>query len=94
MSRKTRDRIRRWIRGIIGGAIGSGANGLTVMIADPVTFNPATSGGLQKLAFVMGISAAVGAALFLKQHPLPDEDEAAPTYALCPTCGRPMGISS
>jgi hypothetical protein len=68
------DTLLKWTRGLIGGAISGGANGVSVMIADPANFNFTTAGGAQKLLFVMGISAAVGAALYLKQHPLPGDD--------------------
>lgn len=64
--------IRQWGRGVLGAAINSAASALTVVIVDPHTFNPA-DGGLMKLLSVMGVSAAFGAALYLKQHPLPGD---------------------
>ena len=64
---------KKWARGLIGAAINSAASAVTVVIVDPSDFNP-LDGGLTKLLTVMGVSALFGAALFLKQHPLPDED--------------------
>jgi hypothetical protein len=75
---------------LLGGAIASGANGLSVLLADPVNFNLTTSGGISKVLFVMAVSAAVGAALYLKNHPLPDEDADGVALPLCPSCARPV----
>lgn len=66
--------IKKWGRGLIGATISGGANGIAVLIADPVNFSPSTAGGTGKLLFVIGISAAVGSALYLKQHPLPGDE--------------------
>lgn len=65
--------FRRWSRGLLGAAINSAATAVSVVIVDPTDFN--VGGGLVKLLSVMGASALVGAALYLKQHPLPEEDE-------------------
>lgn len=65
--------IRKWGRGLLGAAINSAASVVTVVIVDPLDFNP-LNGGLLKLLSVMGVAAAFGAALFLKQHPLPEEE--------------------
>lgn len=64
---------RRWARGLIGAAINSAASSVTVVTVDPNAFNP-INGGLAKLATVAGVSALFGAALYLKQHPLPEEE--------------------
>lgn len=64
---------RHWGRGLLGAAINSAASAVTVVIVDPLDFNP-LNGGLTKLLSVMGVAAAFGAALYLKQHPLPDDD--------------------
>lgn len=68
--------VKRWLRGLFGAVINSGASAVTVVIVDPHDFSP-TNGGLMNLLSVMGSAAIVGAALYLKQHPLPDvaEDE-------------------
>lgn len=69
---------RTWLRGIIGGAIGGGANSITMMIVDHNQFN--FEEGFPSLWKVALVSAVVGAALFLKQNTLParleiDEEE-------------------
>lgn len=66
--------MRKWGRGLLGAAINSAASAVTVVIVDPSDFSP-VGGGLFKLLSVMGASALVGAALYLKQHPLPDVEE-------------------
>lgn len=71
MSQQT---VRRWARGLLGAAINSAASAVTVVIVDPQDFNP-MDGGVWKLLSVMGVAAIFGAALYLKQHPLPEEDE-------------------
>ena len=73
----SQQRTRVWLRGLVGAAINSAASTVTVVIVDPLGFSPA-NGGLSKLATVAGVSAAFGAALYLKQHPLPCEDESTP----------------
>ncbi len=66
---------RLWTRGLIAAVINSAASAVTVVIVDPITFSP-FNGGLSKLLTVMGVSAGFGAALYLKEHPLPQcEDE-------------------
>lgn len=67
--------IRRWVRGLIGAAINSAATTVTIVIVDPVNFNP-MGDGLWKVLSVMGVSALFGAALYLKQHPLPEDEPA------------------
>ena len=66
--------VRRWARGLLGAAINSAASAVTVVIVDPQDFSP-TNGGIWKLLSVMGVAAVFGAALYLKNHPLPEEDE-------------------
>ena len=67
--------VQRWVRGLLGAAINSAASAITVVIVDPADFNP-MDGGLWKLLSVMGVAAIFGAALYLKQHPLPEEEPA------------------
>jgi len=43
-----------------------------VVVADPLHFSPAEAGGLRKLGVVIAVSAVVGAALYLKQSPVPN----------------------
>lgn len=85
-----RNQLKKWIRGIVGGAISSAAAVVSVIVADPIDFNPASAGGAGRLLFVFSIAAATGAALYLKNHPLPDEDADGVPLPLCPTCGRPV----
>lgn len=68
---------KNWFNGLIGGAIGSAANSITVLIIDPAKFNPANDGGWTHLAIAVTVSFVVGAALYLKQHPTPFSDESA-----------------
>ena len=65
--------MKRWVRGLVGAAINSAATAVTIVIVDPVNFNP-MGDGLGKVLTVMGVSALFGAALFLKQHPLPEDE--------------------
>lgn len=62
--------VGKWLRGLVGAVINSVASCVTAVIVDPHTF--AEWDKLAKLAIV---SAVVGAALYLKQQPLPEDDE-------------------
>ncbi len=62
-----------WLKGLVAAAISSGANTIGVLVADPVHFNPSEAGGLRKLGIVVLVSAVVGAALYLKQSPVPQD---------------------
>jgi len=64
---------KRWIKGIVSALIGGAANGVTVMIVAPESFNFAD--GFGKLGAVMFASAVVSVAMYLKQSPLPGEDK-------------------
>lgn len=66
--------LKAWLHGLVAAFISGGANGITVMIVDPTQFN-LFQGGAAKLGMVMLVGAIVGAALFLKQSPLPPERE-------------------
>jgi hypothetical protein len=61
--------LSTWLKGLISAAIGAAANSVTLMIADPTTFNLTT--GLKKVGTVALVSAIVSCALYLKQSPLP-----------------------
>lgn len=65
--------FKTWINGLVGAIIGAAANGLTLLIVDPIKFSPAT-GGWSALGVSTLVSGLVGAALYLKQHPTPFED--------------------
>ena len=63
----------KWLKGLISAVIGGAANSITVMIVDPIAFN--LDEGATKLGTVALVSAIVAAAMYLKQSPLPSEDE-------------------
>jgi hypothetical protein len=66
-------KARKWVKGLIGAAIGGAANSVSAMIIDPTAFN---LGDLRKLAAFALVSGAISAALYLKQSPVPpDSDE-------------------
>jgi hypothetical protein len=62
---------RIWLKGLIAAVISSAANSVSVLIADPRHFNPSVAGGFRNLGIVALVSAIVGAALYLKQSPVP-----------------------
>jgi hypothetical protein len=62
-----------WIRGIIATVVNGFASGIVLLVADPVAFNLDT--GLGKLLATSGIFALLGLANYLKQHPLPDDED-------------------
>lgn len=64
--------LRVWLRGLIAAAVSAASNAVTVMIVEPQHFN--MQDGLGKVGQVALVSAIVGAALYLKQHPVPDEE--------------------
>jgi len=60
---------QNWVTGLIGAFIQGGATSISTMIVDPETFN--IGDGLSNVGTVALVSAIVGAALFLKNKPLP-----------------------
>ncbi len=64
--------FRLWLHGLVGAAINSGANAVTLMIVKPEDFN--LKAGLNDLIKVTVLSAIFGAALYLKRSPLPPID--------------------
>lgn len=62
---------RQWLKGAIGGFIQSAATSITACVVSPSEFN--LDGGFTKLAQLTLVSGIVGAALFLKTHPVPDD---------------------
>ena len=62
---------RLWARGLIAAIINSSSAAITIVIVDPQDFSP-FNGGLSRLGTVAFVSALFGAALYLKEHPLPD----------------------
>lgn len=64
---------RKWIRSIVATAVNGFASGAVLIIADPVAFNLAE--GSRKLLLTSTVFALIGLANFLKEHPLPDDDD-------------------
>lgn len=63
-------KLRNWLLGLVGAAINAASGGVALVVVDPHAF-----GDWEKLLKVCGVLAVSGAALFLKNHPLPvDED--------------------
>lgn len=71
MSQQT---LRRWGRGLLGAAINSATGAGALVIVDPADFDP-FGPGLIKLLKVSIALAIAGAYLYLRQHPIPLEDE-------------------
>lgn len=63
--------LKTWLRGLAGAIIGGSANGVLAATLDPKTFN--LSEGIPALAKFVVISGIISAALWLKQHPVPDD---------------------
>lgn len=62
-----------WLKGLIAAVVGGVANTVTLMIADPLTFN--LGEGFDKLVTVAATSAIVSAAMYLAKSPIPEGDE-------------------
>lgn len=60
-----------WLKGLAAAIISSTANSVSVLVADPRHFDPGVTGGFKNLGIVGLVSAIVGAALYLKQSPVP-----------------------
>lgn len=60
-----------WLKGLVAAVVASAANSISVLIADPRHFNPSEAGGWRNLGTVAVVSAIVGAAMYLKQSPVP-----------------------
>jgi len=65
---------RPWRIGLYGAFMGGAANAVTVMVIEPSKFNFAS--GLTALWQFALISGIISACLYLKQNPLPVDDEA------------------
>lgn len=63
-----------WIKGLIAAIISGAANAITVAIVDPVEYLHSEH-SLRKLGAVALVSGIVGAAMYLKQSPLPNGHE-------------------
>lgn len=69
--------IAHWVHGLLGAAIGGGANAITLMVVEPTKFN--LHDGWKSLAMATACSMIVSAALYLKTSPLPPETDSTPT---------------
>ena len=63
--------VKKWVMGIAGGAINSAATSVTAMVVAPDKFN--IHQGLGELGKMALVSAIIGIALYLKQHPVPED---------------------
>ena len=63
---------RYWIAGLVAAVVNGFASGIVLIIADPSTFNIET--GLKKLLSTSALLGLLGAANYLKQHPVPTWD--------------------
>ena len=61
-----------WLKGLLAAIVGGIANTITLMTADPLTFN--LTDGSRKLLTVALTSAIVSAAMYLKQSPIPEDN--------------------
>lgn len=69
---------RKWIHGIISALITGFTTAFTTLVVAPETFN-ATPEGIKKTLIVAGVSAALSVANYLKQFPLPPEENGSTT---------------
>lgn len=65
--------FKQWVGGVVAAFVSAAANGVSVVIVAPETFN--LDAGLKKLIEVCMVFGIVGLAAFLKTHPIPDNDE-------------------
>jgi hypothetical protein len=64
------EKTQIWLRGLFAAFIASSANGVSLVIVSPETFNP-FHGGLTKLAIVCFVSGIVGVSMYIKKSPVP-----------------------
>jgi hypothetical protein len=69
----TMEHVGLWVRGLVAAVVSAAANSVTVMVVEPMHFN--LNEGLGKVGQVALVSALVGAALYLKEHPVPHDGE-------------------
>lgn len=83
-------KIQHWIKGLIGAVIGGAANAITMAIVDPQTFN--IHEGADKLCNVAIVSAIVSGAMYLKQSPVPPDDDVKPPQPTQPPVTPPTAL--
>jgi hypothetical protein len=67
-------KIRMWKRGLLGAVVNSVTTTLSVTFIKPEDFNFTSIDGLESIAKVIVGSAFIGAVLYLKQHPQPEDE--------------------
>jgi len=63
-------KTKHWLKGLAAAVVSSIASGVVVVIVDPHTF-----GEWEKLAKICAALGVWGAAMYLKQSPVPPEEE-------------------
>jgi len=63
---------RKWLQGLIAAIVGGVATSITVVIVDPLKFN--LTDGKYNLLMVMAVSGIYSGAMYLKEHPVPNEE--------------------
>lgn len=67
------NRARKWARGLAAATINGLASGVVLIVVDPLSFN--LQAGFTKLATASGLLGLLGLANYLKQSPLPPDDD-------------------
>lgn len=62
---------RKWFQGLVAAIVGGVATSVVAVIVDPLKFN--IGDGLYNLLAVMAVSGIFSGAMYLKEHPVPDE---------------------
>lgn len=62
--------LKPWVKGLAAAVISSIASGIVVVIVDPITYQ----GEWEKLAKISAALGIWGAAMYLKQSPVPGND--------------------
>lgn len=65
------NKLKVWAKGLLAAIISSAATSITVYVSAPETFN--FESGWSNLLSVMAISAIIGAAMYLKKSPVPED---------------------
>jgi hypothetical protein len=81
--------LATWLKGLIAAVVSAAANVTTLAIADPQHFDPSKA-GWHDLGTLVVVSAVVGAALYLKQSPVPSTPPASSPSSPA-TAQRPAG---
>lgn len=63
---------KAWMHGLVAAVISAGANSITLIVIDPLKFN--LQEGWKNLLTAVVVSSILSAAFYLKQSPLPPEE--------------------